>query len=245
MINTLSKVSSVLSNANQQQNIRFNGSLPITITVLEVMSLERYKLLLGSREFTTKSQKKLEKGAKYWGNFGENKDGIITISGLLKKPSFFQNSSLFLDMQIDTLLQEFAIVPSPIRSFKNWILENLALKETDKETFKALSIILLALNEKVIHLPFKSAGKPILVQFHSLFDNSLEFYLAYENLGPMRGTLVVDKGEKSLYLNVLFEKSFLYLRKELEKLDIISHMNIDKNIVPLYDMDKLMLDVKG
>jgi len=56
--------------------LRFNSSLPISIEVLKSLPMNRYKLLLGNKEFTTKSQKKLKEKAKYWGNFGKSKDGI-------------------------------------------------------------------------------------------------------------------------------------------------------------------------
>lgn len=246
MINTLSKLSSIASKAeNSSLNLRFNSSLPITITVLESMTLDRYKLLLGNREFTTKSQKKLEKGAKYWGNFGENKDGIITISGLIKKPSFFQDSSLFLDFELNTILQEIKSLDYPSRFYKNWILENLATKGIDKNTFRALTQMLMALNEQIFHLPMKSGDKPLLMQFSSVINKRVDFYIAYENLGPLRGYILNGTANKTVSMDVLYEKSFYFLKKEFEKLDIISYMNIDKNIKPLYDTDKLMLDIKG
>jgi hypothetical protein len=146
---------------------------------------------------------------------------------------------------MNNVLEELKNLNFPVRFFKNWILENLAMKEVDKETFKTLTQMLLALNEKVIHLPFKDNEKPILVQFQSNFNQEIDFYLAYENLGPIKGKIINENRETVLYLDVLFEKSFLFLKKELKKSDIISHMNIQKDIKPLYDTDKLILDIKG
>lgn len=245
MINTISQLSKVASKADSSQNIRFNSSLPITISVLKSLPMDRYKLLLGNREFTTKSHKKLEEKAQYWGNFGESKDGIITISGLVKKPSFLQGDDSFFDIDVSAFLSEYKETQYPNRNFKNWILANLALKDIEKYDFKSLTNMLLALNDSVIHLPFKSYNKPILVQFQSSFTDELEFYLAYENLGPIRGKLLKSQNSSILYLDILFEKTFLFLKKELKSKGGEFYMNINKDIQPLYSSDKMILDIKG
>ena len=245
MINTIANVSSVVSKAEASQNLRFNSSLPISITVLEVMSRDRYKLLLGNREFTTRSLKKLDKNAKYWGNFGESKDGIITISGLLKKPSCLQGNEEFFDIDVKEFLKEYKEFDYPSRNYKNWILSNLAMRDIDKTLFQTFTYMLLAQNESVIHLPFKSYKKPILVQFQASFDKTIEFYLAYENLGPIKGVLKKENDTISMEIKILFEKSFYFLKRELNQLKIDINMKIDKNIQPLFDIDMLMLDIKG
>lgn len=245
MINGISKLTSAISKAEARDNIRFNSSLPITISVLEKLPRDRYKLLLGNREFTTKSLKRLDKGAKYWGNFGESKDGIITISGLLKKPTCLQDDGIFIDIDVIDFLKEYKEFQFPSRNYKNWLLNNLALKDIDRALFKTFSFMLLAQNESIIHLPFKSYEKPILVQFDSSFDQEINFYLAYENLGPIKGILQKENDTISLSIKVLFEKSFYFLKRELALVDIVSHIGIDKRIEPLFDVDKTMLDIKG
>ncbi|HIP30232.1 MAG TPA: hypothetical protein EYG93_01010 [Sulfurospirillum arcachonense] len=236
MMNNISKLSKIDANANSKSSMRFNGSLPITIEVLKNLGMDRYKLLLGTKEFTTKSQKKLERGAKYWGSFGEGKAGIITISNLIKKPNFLQNNSGFLDIELSEFLAQIAQVESPISTFKEWLIENLENDDTKKDKFIIFSDILLALKEDIIHLPLKHNGKTTLLQI-KLGPSYMEFYCAFENLGPMNG--YISKGVFNL--NVLFDKTFYFLKKS----NIASNISILKPIEPLYNSDKLILDLKG
>jgi len=235
-MNNISKLSKIDANANSKSSMRFNGSLPITIEVLKNLGMDRYKLLLGTKEFTTKSQKKLERGAKYWGSFGEGKAGIITISNLIKKPNFLQNNSGFLDIELSEFLAQIAQVESPISTFKEWLIENLENDDTKKDKFIIFSDILLALKEDIIHLPLKHNGKTTLLQI-KLGPSYMEFYCAFENLGPMNG--YISKGVFNL--NVLFDKTFYFLKKS----NIASNISILKPIEPLYNSDKLILDLKG
>ena len=233
---TISKLSKIDANTNSKSSMRFNGSLPIAIEVLKNLGMNRYKLLLGTKEFTTKSQKKLERGAKYWGSFGEGKAGIITISNLIKKPNFLQNNSGFLDIELSDFLAQIAQVESPISTFKEWLIENLENDDTKKDKFIIFSDILLALKEDIMHLPLKHNGKSTLLQI-KFGPSYMEFYCAFENLGPMNG--YISKG--IFNLNVLFNKTFYFLKKS----NVASNISILKPIEPLYNSDKLILDLKG
>ena len=233
MINTISKLSQI--DANSKIPMRFNGSLPISIEVLKNLGLNRYKLRLGTKEFTTKSQKELERGAKYWGSFGEGKNGIITISNLVKKPTFLQKDDGFLDIELSEFLTQISEVPSPISTFKEWIIENLDKNETKKDEFILFSDMLLALKEDIIHLPLKHNGKTNLLQI-KLGPSYMEFYCAFDSLGPLRG--YISKGVFNL--DILFEKTYYFLKKS----NIATFINITKPIEPLYSSDKLILDLK-
>ncbi len=79
-----------LTNALGHSSRHYNASLPISIEVLELVGFKRYRLKVGHKEMTTKSMKPLNKGERYWGNFSEAKDGILTISHLRKKPEIIQ-----------------------------------------------------------------------------------------------------------------------------------------------------------
>lgn len=239
MIGTISKLSQIDANQSNK-NIRFNGSLPISITVLKSLGLDRYKLLLGTKNFTTKSQRKLKDGAKYWGNFGEGKNGIVTISNLIKKPSFLQNEEYFLDIECAEFLSQVIQVESPISTLKEWILENLEKDETKKIKFSIFSQMLLALKEGIIHLPLKQNKNLNILQIKTSYDY-LEFYCAFENLGPMVGSFK----NGILNLEVYFNKTQYFLTKQLNKSDIVSNININKQIEPFFSFDKLILDLKG
>lgn len=239
MIGTISKLAQI--NANKtNNNLRFNGSLPISITVLKSLGLDRYKLLLGTKNFTTKSQRKLEHGAKYWGSFGEGKNGIVTISNLIKKPTFLQNEEYFLDIECTEFLSQIIQVESPISTFKEWILENLEKEETKKTKFSIFTQMLLALKEGIIHLPLKQEGNLNILQLKTSY-NQTEFYCAFENLGPMVGSFK----NGILNLEVYFNKTQYFLTKQLNKSDIVSNIIINKQIEPFFSFDKLILDLKG
>jgi hypothetical protein len=212
--------------------------------VLDTLYANRYKLLLGTREFTTKSHKKLEKGKKYWGSFGENKDGIITISNLIKKPNFLQNNESFLDIEIIDFLKELQKGNSVLNSLKEWILNNLEKDEITKNTFTLLSKMLLALKDGVVHLPLKHNEKPHIIQFKTL-EKHLGFYLGFENIGPVKGDIFENNGNITVVLEVYFDKSLFFLQKELEKMEIFSQISINKNIQPIYHTDKMMLNLQG
>ena len=236
MMNTISKLSKIDADTNSKSSMRFNGSLPITIEVIKNLGMNRYKLLLGTKEFTTKSQKKLERGAKYWGSFGEGKAGIITISNLIKKPNFLQNDSEFLDIELSKFLAQISQVQSPISTFKEWIIENLEKDDTKKDKFILFSDMLLALKEDVMHLPLKHNDKVTILQI-KLGPAYMEFYCAFENLGPMRG--YISKGVFNL--EVLFDKTYYFLKKS----NIATNISIVKPIEAIYNSDKLILDLKG
>ncbi len=236
MMNNISKLSKIDANVNTKSSMRFNGSLPINIEVIKTLSMNRYKLLLGTKEFTTKSQKKLERGAKYWGSFGEGKAGIITISNLCKKPNFLQSDSGFLDIELSEFLAQISLVQSPLSTFKEWLIENLEKDDIKKDKFIIFSDMLLALKENIIHLPLKHNGKTTLLQI-KLNSSYMEFYCAFENLGPMHS--YISKGVFNL--DVLYEQTYYFLKKS----NIATNISILKPIEPLYNSDKLILDLKG
>ncbi len=235
MMNNITRLSKIDANANNKSSMRFNGSLPITIEVLKSLGMDRYKLLLGTKEFTTKSQKRLERGAKYWGSFGEGKAGIITISSLIKKPNFLQKNSGFLDIELSEFLTQISNVDSPISTFKEWLIENLANDDTKKDRFLLFSDMLLALKEDIIHLPLQHNGKTTLLQI-KLGPKYMKFYCAFENLGPMNGYI----SQGVFNLEVLFDKTYYFLKKS----NIATNISITKPIEPLYNSDKLILDLK-
>lgn len=240
MISTLFKITSATQNTRSHNTLRFNGSLPISIEVLETLGFHRYKLRLGVREFTTKSHKPLENRKRYWGRFGENKDGVITISDLIEKPSFLQQDTNFLDTQLEHILAQFASSDDLLTDFKDSILANLAKDTTTKETFALLSHSLLALGKGVIHLPIKHQEKGYLLQLKFSKD-SMEFYIASENLGPMRGNMMQKDDTIFATIELAFEQSLFFLKDEVQNTTLI----INKNITPIYNENRVMVDLKG
>ena len=87
-ITQIAKIENLLANL---KTTRFNSVLPVTIDVLKQSSKNEYQLLVGTKEITTKSQKELDVGSKYWGVLKEDRDvGTLNLSQLLKKPKLLQ-----------------------------------------------------------------------------------------------------------------------------------------------------------
>lgn len=242
MISTLQKLAGIGTNIidHSASTINFNANLPITIEVLKQLGHDRFKLKLGRKELTTKSQKNLKEGKKYWGNFFQGKGGILTISYLYPQPLLFQSNDDFLPLALDTLL-------TPHFSMENWkafLIHHLSDENTNKELFSALSIMLLALHKGVVHLPLFIEEKKMLLQFAKEKEN-ITFYTAFENLGPIQGTLSLSNHAVETYIEVAYEKSLYFLQKEMHKLGIITGLSLCNEIQPLFDSNDLLLDLKG
>lgn len=240
MISTLQKLAGLGNTIadNKASSINFNANLPITIEVLKQLGHERFKLKIGRKELTTKSQKNLKEGKKYWGNFFEGKGGILTISHLFAQPSLF--SADFLDIPFGTLISSnFSLT-----SWKTFIIEHLAHDTTSKELFSILTPMLFAVNKSIVHLPLLNEGKKSLLQF-TPDEKYIKFYVALENLGPIEGALWMENEVLMANICVMYEKSLHFLQKEVDKLGIITHLSSKREILPLYDFNDLLLDVKG
>ena len=240
MISTLQKLAGLGSDIGRtsSSSINFNANLPITIEVLRQIDSTRYRLKLGRKELTTKSHKPLEEGKKYWANFSEGKGGMLTISNLWKQPHLFQTHDYFLTFSFEEFFQskEFSY-----NAFKTFLLQKLCDEQLSKELFKTYAYMLLALSKATIHLPFLHEGKKIIVQLQKQTDNSLLFYVAFENLGPLLGIL----SSTEIQITTMYEKSFYYLQKESPKLGMITHFTLQKEIKPLFDLSDMVLDLKG
>lgn len=244
MISTLQKLAGIGSTITDSRasTINFNANLPITIEVLKQLDRDRFKLKLGRKELTTKSQKNLKEGKRYWGNFFEGKGGILTISNLTLQPYIFQSDAHFLDISLEPMMKNSF-------SFEEWkafLIQNLLDEHTSKETFATLSHMLVALSKHTIHLPLLREGKKYLLQFkNSSNPDQLRFYAGFENLGPIQGTITQHNGLLEMEIEVLYDKSLFFLQKESHKFDMITHISIAKDILPLYDLNDLLLDLKG
>lgn len=244
MISTLQKLAGIGANISDKStpSINFNGNLPITIEVLKQIDRDHFKLKLGRKELNTKSQKNLKEGKRYWGNFFEGKGGVLTISNLYLQPHIFQSDAHFLDINLEPMMKNAF-------TFEEWrvfLLKNLLDDGTSKESFATLSHMLVALSKQTIHLPLLREGKKYLLQFQKTSqEEQLKFYAGFENLGPIRGILTQHHGQMEMEIDVMYEKSLFFLQKELDKLGMITHISLVRDILPLYDLNDLLLDLKG
>lgn len=241
MIQGLSQLSKITQAVHNDMPARFNSSLPITIEVLKKRPFGRYSLKLGNKHMDTKSHKELDEGALYWGDFGENKDGIITISNLIKKPTFFQFEPLFLNIEIDEFLSQFNDLDYKISTYKNWLIGNMSKESISKEEFMLFSSMLLALKQRIFHLPLQINSRGMLLQFDFAQDG-IRFYAAYENLGPVGG--FIDESNH-LQISVCYSKSAHFFTQQLSDKELDFALRLDESPKPLYENDALVLDLKG
>lgn len=247
MISTLQKLTGLTPSITDKRatSINFNANLPITIEVLKQLEMNRYRLKLGRKELTTKSQKNLKEQGKYWGNFYEAKGGILTLSNLCPQPQMFHTLDSFLEEPMAETI--FPLVGNQ-EHFKHFLLTQLSDERISKKYFGIFAYMLLALHQGVVHLPFLYGAKRSLLQFKYLASSQepmIQFYGAFENLGPIEGVLKDVSSHVILYLSVAYEKSLYYLQKEIEALGMEAEFCIKTEIAPLYDMRELLLDMKG
>ncbi len=256
MLNAITKIAKIENLLAKMTTSRFNAILPLNIDVKEKIDPTRYLLQIGKREISTKSLIDLEVGAKYWGILKENtKTNSINLSNLLKKPKILnlQNQINFPSFDQQSLLTLFSKT-DPKNSLKTMIIQNLS-NATSKSEFIILSNMLLALHENIFSFILNEKNKSTLFQLRknnkqkSNSKNStnleLEFYAAFEHLGPINGTIQLIQNETKLTLNLYYENSAIFLKKELSSLDMIATININKNITPLFEFGNSLLDLKG
>ncbi|MCF6173899.1 MAG: hypothetical protein L3J44_09010 [Campylobacteraceae bacterium] len=222
-----------------------NNNLPISISVLNETYNHKYRLLLGNREITAKSRKKLLKNHKYWGDLNSTKDGILSISDLIIKPKIFNSDLAFMQIEKDIFFQTLIEQKTPFKEIKKSIIKKMANDETSKNEFLTLSYILLAFEKGVFHMPAIINEKKILLQFRENSDKNIEFYLAFENLGAIKGIMTSLKNINSLNISVMFEKSLYFLKQAIDNEEYNANYTIDKDIEPLFNSSEILLDIKG
>jgi hypothetical protein len=234
-----------LTNAFSKSSHHYNAALPISIEVLESVGYRRYRLKVGHKEMTTRSMKPLAKGERYWGNFSEAKDGIITISNLKKKPTLMQTDSAFTPVDSFEFLAPFFEAKEPSMVLKNWLLEALANCD-EKTKFQTLSSMLLALHEGIVHLPLSIDSRLLLLQWRenqNLNQPLVEFYLAYDNLGAVKGQIGLQ--ENYLLIESLFERTAVFLTQQISNAPFQCDIKTNENLAPLWEGVLGLLDVKG
>ena len=254
-ITALSKIEAILAKINAK-TVTFNTTLPVTIDVKEKLEPQKFLLQVGKREMTTKSALELEVGKQYWGVMKEDvKLKSPSLSQLLQKPHLLQGKKgllpTFTTAQLETLLSS----EKPKEMMKFTLLEKMA-QATSKHEFMSLSNMIQALHENVFTFVMAHNQKETLFQLkkrkskHSKEekeeDSKIDFYAAFENLGPVEGVIEVIDGVRKLSLYLYYENSLKFLQKELKSLDIEGFLyKKEGKITPLYEYGQSLLDVKG
>ncbi len=187
----------------------------------------------------TRSLAKLKINGRYWGNFSQNKDGILAINNLKKKPEVLQNELEFFEIPSWEMVE--TICKSELSFFKNWILNSLEICK-NKNDFSTLTSMLLALNEGIVHLPFKINKRPFLIQYKAinktLNKNLIDFYFAFDTIAAVRGRI-----GNEIEMKVLYEKSANLLSQNYE--NKLMKVGIADTIMPLWKGNGGLLDEAG
>ncbi|HIO90202.1 MAG TPA: hypothetical protein EYG69_00365 [Campylobacterales bacterium] len=254
MINNIAQIAKINSILNKMSTDRFNAILPTKIDVLEELNGGKYKLLIGTKVIDTKSQLKLDVGSSYWGEMKENlKSGSITLTQLLKQPKLLKNLSNLPRFDVQTLGQ-LLTKESPKGELKMILLENLA-NSSSKSEFMTVANMLQGINESLFSFVLNHNNKDAIFQFKKRKkrhpdkkdeDTKIDFYAAFENLGPIEGVVEVIDGVRRLSLYLYYENSLAFLKRELASLDLEAVLyKKDKSINPLFSVTPALLDIKG
>ena len=251
-ITQIAKIENLLANL---KTTRFNSVLPVTIDILKQSSKNEYQLQIGTKEITTKSQKELDVGSKYWGVLKEDREiGTLNLSQLLKKPKLLQmQRKNFLPAFTAEKLAELITKENPKVELKALLQEKLS-QATSKNEFMTLTNMISALNENVFTLVLKNENQNTMFQFKKRkkadgsenSDAEVDFYAAFEHLGPVEGVVSVVGDERRVSLSLFYEESLEFLKNELEHLDLEGVLyKKDKQIEPLYELATSLLDLRG
>jgi hypothetical protein len=252
----IAKIENLLANL---KTARFNAVLPVTIDVLKKSekNANEYQLQIGNKEIMTKSAKELDVGAKYWGVMKEDKDlGTLNLSQLLKKPKLLQmQRKNFLPELNDKTLQNLISKENPKAELKSVLLEKLSQSVTKNE-FMTLTNMISALNENVFTMVLKEDNQSTMFQFKkrkkssaksaSSEDATIDFYAAFEHLGPVEGVVSVIDDEKKLTMSLFYKESVDFLKEQLPELDFEGVLyKKDREIEPIYELSASLLDTRG
>ena len=255
MISQIAKIAKIETLLANLKTARFNSVLPVTIDVVEKSDKNQYLLKIGNRELSTKSAMALDVVSKYWGVMKDNPElNSPTLSQLLKKPKLLQmQRKNFLPELDSTKLQELITKQNPKTELKAVLLERLS-QSVSKNEFMTLTNMIAALNENVFTMVLKEGNQSTMFQFKkrkkSITDSSedakVDFYAAFEHLGPVEGVISVVGDERKLSLSLFYEESLEFLKNELDQLDLEGFLyKKDKNIEPIYELSASLLDMRG
>jgi len=257
-LSPLAKIESILSKLNTKA-LTLNSTLPVNIDVKERLEPQKYRVKVGKKEFTTKSKTKLNVGKKYWASI---KGGVgskpISLSQLLQKPPLLQNSKGFMPRfsfeELEVLMQE----ERPKESLKLILLEKMS-QASSRQEFLALTNMVQAIHNNIFSMLLSYGNEETLLQFKKRKqkktktkenalkeETELDFYAAFEHLGPVEGVVEVINGERKLSLYLYYENSLTFLQKELVSLNFEGNVYQKKGkITPLYEYAESLLDLKG
>jgi hypothetical protein len=240
-VSALSKL--LASNPNEAKAI-----LKLTsIDVLSSLTDGKYTIKLGDKTLTAQSQKPLEQGSSYWVQYN-TKEQQPKLTNITKIPLIFDKLK---NMQTTLTPREFQTLletKNPLKSLSNTLLEKLSTATT-KEEFTNLSNLLLSLHNHVMSIPMRYENYFALLQFKKRYNTKtkkkqIDFYAAFELLGPISGVISFEESTTEVHLNVAFEKTKYFLEDDMKNFSHAIHISLQENIQPLYELtNNALLDI--
>ncbi|HRF56330.1 MAG TPA: hypothetical protein PLV58_02930 [Campylobacterales bacterium] len=137
---------------------------------------------------------------------------------------------------------------SPVSKLKAQLLEEIA-KTNSKSDFQMLSNVAISMNNDVFTFVLKDKG---VLQFrktgaNELIAKTVQFYSAFETLGPIGGEITHVNGHTSLSIEVEFESSYRFLKENLKELSFFDRKNVSikHGIKEIQEIKNSFLDAIG
>jgi hypothetical protein len=160
----------------------------------------------------------------------------------------------FLPELNDKTLQNLISKENPKAELKSVLLEKLS-QSVSKNEFMTLTNMISALNENVFTMVLKEDNQSTMFQFKkrkkpaggsSSEDATIDFYAAFEHLGPVEGVVSVIDDEKKLTMSLFYKESVDFLKEQLPELDFEGILyKKDREIEPIYELSASLLDTRG
>ncbi|MGD9717771.1 MAG: hypothetical protein AB7U24_00855 [Sulfurimonadaceae bacterium] len=219
-----------------------------SIDVLKTLGDGKYTIALDNQTLSAQSEKPLREGGAYWTQIHYAKDTKPTLSNLVKMPVLFktlQNGLFSFTLQeVVSLLKQ----PKPAAQLAQNILEKLA-SATTKEEFQNFSNLLLSLHHHTLTLPLQYHNRFALLQLKKRYNNRskttfIDFYAAFEFLGPVSGILSLQEDQIQARLCVAFERTKQFLEQDMKNFALPLSIQVQNTIEPLYESTQnSLLDV--
>ena len=219
-----------------------------SVDVLNSLGNSKYTIALENQTLTAQSEKNLSAGEKYWAQLNFTKDAKPTLTHLIKTPQLFtllKNNPFTLNLQeLQILLKS----PKPAALLGQQLLEALA-NTSSKEEFSNLSTLLLSLHNQTLTLPLLYREYFAILQLKKRYNKKskkqfIDFYAAFEFLGPISGVITLDEQEISVALSVAFVQTKQFLEQDMNNFSYTITIDINKQIEPLYEANtNAILDI--
>lgn len=183
----------------------FNDILPIKFLVVDKMMFNRYKLLIGKKELSTKSSIELEPNTYY---IAEIYDKLV-----------------FKNLQVDKTFAYinydcFELLKIAFRDDFKYTLINSLIQTNNKADYECYKTMLFALYEDILYLPCLLNNKPIIIEYRK---KKAELVIYYDVFGKLNFFLYENKFQTSFQkVKELFSGHFQNVELKAYKDDFFS-----------------------